>query len=79
MTNQNNSFNWNKSLITKEELISIIEEALYSEEKIKKEIFLKTFKTCGLTNIIDGTEDDIFIGKKKILVNKTILFWIVTN
>ena len=60
MKNQNNPFNLNNSLITKEELISIIEEIWYNDEKIKMETNLKTFKIYGLTNKLDGSEDDMF-------------------
>ena len=43
MKNQNNPFILNNSLIIKDELISIIEEILYNEEKIKMETILKNF------------------------------------
>ena len=43
MKNQNNPFIVNNSLIIKDELISIIEEILYNEEKIKMETILKNF------------------------------------
>ena len=43
MKNQNNHFILNNSLIIKDELISIIEEILYNEEKIKMETILKNF------------------------------------
>ena len=58
------------SKVGKEDIINWVGDIWYSDKIINKELIKNSFKVCGLSNKIDGSEDDL-IKVLDFLENKT--------
>ena len=45
---------------SKEELLEFINDVWYDPMLITEEIIIKSFKICGISNNLDGSEDEMF-------------------
>jgi hypothetical protein len=54
-------------------------------QRVKSETIVKSFKKCGISNALDGSEDDFYMKKvthrvkttmKMILVAVSTIFWV---
>ena len=48
------------------QILNFIYKNWYEESRIKKDIMVNAFLTCGITQNLDGTEDDLFSGFQKL-------------
>ena len=60
--------NKNKIKIKREVLLKWINDCWYDSNILKKEMIVKSFLVTGISNKLDGTEDDEFQGFNKIQI-----------
>ena len=64
----------NDNKVTRDMVIDWIQDIWYNSKAINKDLIYKSFRTCGLTNKLDGSENHLFKGfdllQQKIVIDE---------